>query len=73
MWGENDFYDNSRLTWINEGMAEFFTGSTSAKSVQPRYVIVDRIQDDGSNRMTVSEVIGSSYSSSFKFYRYSAH
>ena len=31
MWGENDFYDNSRLTWINEGMAEFFTGSTSAK------------------------------------------
>lgn len=72
MWGENDFYDNSRLTWINEGMAEFFTGSTSAKSVQPRYVIVDRIQDDGSNRMTVSEVIGSSYGSGFKFYRYSA-
>ena len=72
MWGENDFYDSDRITWFNEGLAEFLVGSSSENGIVPRETIVDRIQDDGSNRMSVGEIFESSYGSGFKFYRYSA-
>ena len=72
MWGENDFYDNGRLTWFNEGLAEFLVGSSNRDGIMPREIIVEQIQNDGSNRMSVEEIFNSDYGSGFKFYRYSA-
>ena len=71
-WGENDFYDNGRLTWFNEGLAEFLVGSSNRDGIMPREIIVEQIQNDGSNRMSVEEIFNSDYGSGFKFYRYSA-
>ena len=72
MWGENDFYDSDRLTWFNEGLAEFLVGSSSRDGIMPRETIVGQILDDGTNRLSVEEIFDSYYGSGFKFYRYSA-
>jgi len=70
LWSETDFFDNDRLTWFEEGMAEFMAGSTSSDGVQLRASMLYGIENDGSNRMSVYETIGASYDSGFKFYRY---
>ena len=72
MWGENDFYDDSRLTWFNEGLAEFLAGSTERDGIAPRLSVMERIDNDGTNRLTANQVFASSYNSGFKFYRYSS-
>ena len=69
MWGENDFYDDDRLTWFNEGLAEFLVGSSSENGIAPRETIIDRNQDDGSNRMSVGEIFESSYGTDFRLKR----
>lgn len=39
LWGSgNKFYDDQRLTWFEEGMAEFFTGSSANKGIIDRRV-----------------------------------
>lgn len=72
MWGEVDFYNNERLTWWDEGSAEFFAGATQTDGVKVRKTMVREIVHDGTDRFTVSDVLSSSYSTGFKFYRYSA-
>ncbi len=72
MWGETAFYENERLTWWDEGSAEFFAGSTQKDGVLVRKSMVRDIVNDGENRYSVSDVLSSSYDTGFKFYRYSA-
>ncbi len=72
MWGNTEFYSNNRLVWFDEGSAEYFAGSTQSNGVSVRKNMVQQIANDGVNRLTVSDVMNSSYSSGFKFYRYSA-
>nr|WP_297349650.1 collagenase [uncultured Glaciecola sp.] len=72
MWGEASFYDNERLTWWDEGSAEFFAGSTQSNGVQVRKIMVQDIKNDSDDRLTIADVLSSSYNAGFKFYRYSA-
>ena len=72
MWGENEIYDDNRLTWFDEGLAEFLAGSTKRDGIEPRLSVLERIDEDGSNRLTTNQIFSSSYNSGFKFYRYSA-
>lgn len=71
MWSETAVYDNERMTWFDEGFAEFLTGATS-KTVLPRKSLVSQIQNDGSSRMSVSEILSARYGN-FQFYRYSGN
>ncbi len=36
LFGRGDMYQNERLTWFQEGNAEFFAGSTRTNNVVPR-------------------------------------
>jgi len=70
MWSETDFYLDDRLTWFDEGMAEFMAGSTSSDGIKYRQSMMNYILGDGADRMTVSDVIGASYDGGSNFYRY---
>lgn len=70
-WGSTDFFKNARLTWFEEGMAEFMAGSTSSDGIRFRTSMMRNLRNDGEDRMPVNETIGANYSSGFKFYRYS--
>jgi len=70
-WGSTDFFKNDRLTWFEEGMAEFMAGSTSSDGIKFRRSMMKNIESDGDDRLPVNKTIGASYSSGFKFYRYS--
>lgn len=71
-FGDPGIYDNSRITWYQEGFAELCAGSTRLQGVLTRGKLVDNVSYDGSNRLTVAETVGASYNSGFKFYNYSA-
>jgi microbial collagenase len=68
-WGESPIYSNERLTWYEEGMAEFLAGSTRAKGVLPRRVLIQQLGDE-SGWYSVPQVLTATYGS-FDFYRYS--
>ena len=70
-WGEGEFYDDDRITWFNEGLAEYLAGSTNRDGVVLRESIMNRINNDGEYRLTVQQITESTYQSGFKFYRYS--
>ncbi len=68
MWGEEAIYANNRMTWIDEGFAEFLAGSTRGQGVLVRAALVRQVAGDV-ERMTVRQVVRASYGS-FVFYRY---
>ena len=69
-FGDSPLYDNNRLTWIDEGSAEFFAGSTRTQGVLPRAIEAQLVASDGSsNWFTISDVIHAGYGS-FVFYHY---
>jgi microbial collagenase len=71
LWGSSPIYQNERLTWLEEGMAEFFAGSTRNAGVRNRRSLVQNLSNDGSgNWFNVSQVLSASYNSGFTFYRY---
>lgn len=70
-WGEGEFYEGDRITWFNEGLAEYLSGSTKREGVALRESIMNKINNDGTYRLTVQQVTESTYQSGFKFYRYS--
>jgi microbial collagenase len=69
-WGDGEFYDENRLTWFNEGLAEYLAGSTNRDGVELRQIIMQLINNDGASRLSVSQITESSYNSGFKYYRY---
>lgn len=71
LWGQSgSIYDGGRMIWFDEGLAEYLTWSTDDQGVLPRETLVQQIANDGTNRMTVNEIVNVDYSSGFKFYRY---
>jgi microbial collagenase len=69
MWGESEIYDNERLTWFEEGGAEWFAGSTRTDGIVPRKTMVSnigRVED----RYSLFKTLHSSYDSGFTFYTY---
>ena len=71
MWGQTPIYQNHRMVWFDEGLAEFCTWSTTDDGIKTRQRLVGLVQQDGQDRMTVSQVLSSQYGD-FKFYRYAA-
>ena len=72
MWGDSgSIYDNDRMTWLDEGLAEYLTWSTDDEGVPVRAKLVQQISNDGTDRMDISEIVSSTYSHGWKFYRYS--
>lgn len=71
MWNETPIYQNNRLVWFDEGMAEFCTWSTPDTGIKVRRRLVQMVQQDGQNRMTVSQILHATYGN-FDFYRYAA-
>jgi microbial collagenase len=71
MWGVAPIYANNRTVWFDEGLAEFLTGSTPSQGIQPRLTLVNLMNWDGTDRLTVNQVTHSTYNG-FKFYRYAA-
>jgi hypothetical protein len=69
MWGDAPYYSNDRLTWFDEGAAEFFAGSTQADGVLHRKNKIEGVRNDGANRMTTSEIVTATYGN-FRFYDY---
>ncbi|AXR63150.1 collagenase ColA [Leptospira mayottensis] len=69
LWSQTPAHDNERLSWFEEGIAEFLTGSTS-REIRPRKSLISEIKRDGSSRMNLSQILTARYGD-FKFYRYS--
>jgi len=60
-WGESPIYNNSRLVWFEEGMAQFFSASTRASNVKALSLIKDAIERH-TVRQDLETVLSSSYS-----------
>lgn len=70
LWGTTELYEDCRLTWVDEGLAEFLAASTQADGIPVRRGLVESIGSDGADRLTVAQTVNSCYSEGFKFYRY---
>ncbi len=69
MWWQHPIYDNERLTWFEEGEAEFLAGSSRLNGVQTRKTMVENIAWNESDRMTLTEVVNAQYGN-WSFYTY---
>ena len=69
MWGDHPIYDNQRLTWFEEGGAEFLAGSSRLNGIQTRLTMVEGIAQNEADRMTLAEVVNATYGN-WEFYRY---
>ncbi|KFN02275.1 PKD domain-containing protein [Bacillus clarus] len=70
LFGRGDMYQNERLTWFQEGNAEFFAGSTRTNNVVPRKSIISGLSSDPANRYTAERTLFAKYGS-WDFYNYS--
>jgi PKD repeat protein len=68
-WGVAEIYKNSRMVWYEEGMADFFAGSTDTNGVQMLAQNTRAIINQGSGWPTLNTVFNSSYTSG-NFYHY---
>ncbi len=72
MWGEMEIYEDERMTWYEEGGAEYFAGSTRCQGVRDRKSLVKALKDSRpGDRYDFPMALSSSYSSGFDFYNYS--
>lgn len=71
LWGTSDFYQGNpyRLTWFEEGSAEFFAGATRKEDVKARKSIVGGLSSDPSMRFNTEKLFNSQYGS-WDFYNY---
>ncbi|MEI4799749.1 collagenase [Bacillus sp. FJAT-51639] len=70
LWGQGNMYQDERLTWFEEGNAEFFAGSTRLDSVVPRKSIINRLSNDPAKRYTAEQTLYAKYGT-WDFYNYS--
>ncbi len=63
-------YDNDRLTWFDEGLAEFIAGGTRTQGVLVRKSKVGNL--DKNSLMTLDQVTRAAYNGDFTFYDYAA-
>ena len=70
-WGQTNIFQDCRLTWLDEGLAEFLAGSTSAQGILVRQSMVSGVANDAT-RLDTKQIFQSCYSDGFKFYRYAS-
>lgn len=68
-WG-GGIYSGDRLTWFEEGGAEFTAGSSRLNGIPSRLNMVENLQGDGVGLMKLDDVVHASYSSGFTFYTF---
>ncbi|EEK53367.1 Collagenase [Bacillus cereus BGSC 6E1] len=68
--GQGEMYQNERLTWFEEGNAEFFAGATRLDSVIPRKSIIGGLSYDPAKRYTAAQTLNAKYGT-WDFYNYS--
>ncbi|PRD03292.1 collagenase, partial [Bacillus sp. MYb56] len=69
-WGQGELYQNERMTWFDEGNAEFFAGSTRTNNVVPRKSVIRGLSSNPAERYTAERTLFSKYGS-WDFYNYS--
>ena len=70
LFGEDPFYDNDRLTYFDEGSAEFFAGSYTRDNIPRRKVIVNLIKNyETSQRMSIAQIVKATYNNAY-FYEF---
>ncbi|PEA55728.1 collagenase [Bacillus pseudomycoides] len=69
LWGQGELQQNERLTWYEEGNAEFFAGSTRTNNVVPRKSVIGNLSNEPSKRNTAEQALFSKYGS-WDFYNY---
>ncbi|HDX9591074.1 TPA: collagenase ColA [Bacillus pseudomycoides] len=73
-WGQGEMYQDQRLTWFEEGNAEFFAGSTRTNNVVPRQSVISGLSSDPAQRYTAERTLFSKYGDGpdkWDFYNYS--
>lgn len=70
LWSRGPLYKNNRLTWLEEGGAEFFAGSTRTGILPRKSIISNLTYTTPGQRYTVEKTVHSGYGS-FEFYNYS--
>ncbi|MEY8348518.1 collagenase ColA [Bacillus cereus] len=70
LWGQGDMYQDERLSWFEEGNAEFFAGSTRLDSVVPRKSMIGGLSNDPAKRFTAEQTLNARYGA-WDFYNYS--
>ncbi|WP_242228663.1 collagenase ColA, partial [Bacillus cereus group sp. BfR-BA-01323] len=70
LFGSGEMYQNERLTWFQEGNAEFFAGSTRTNNVVPRKSMISGLSSNPASRYTAKQTLFSKYGS-WDFYKYS--
>ncbi|MEH7461714.1 collagenase [Bacillus thuringiensis] len=70
LWGQGDMYQDERLSWFEEGNAEFFAGSTRLDSVVPRKSMIGGLSNDPAKRFTAEQTLNAKYGA-WDFYNYS--
>ena len=51
LWGQGKMYENERLSWFEEGNAEFFAGATRTDNVVPRKSIIGGLSSESSKTL----------------------
>ena len=61
------------MVWFDEGLAEYLVGATEHGEVTERSVLRTSIESEpAKHRMTLTEILNSSYMDGFRFYPYAA-
>ncbi|MFC4161017.1 collagenase [Chitinimonas lacunae] len=74
MWGDDRFYDDERrMTWFDEGSAEFLAWSTPRDGIKTRANIAEILnRNDRSAWWPISKVVRSAYADGWDFYSWGA-
>ncbi|MFI8708328.1 collagenase [Bacillus sp. NPDC077411] len=70
LWGQGELQQNERLTWYEEGNAEFFAGSTRTNNVVPRKSVIRGLSNEPAKRYTAEQTLYAKYGT-WDFYNYS--
>ncbi|SFJ97763.1 microbial collagenase [Bacillus sp. 71mf] len=70
LWGQGELQQNERLTWYEEGNAEFFAGSTRTNNVVPRKSVIRGLSNEPAKRYTAEQTLSAKYGT-WDFYNYS--
>ncbi|MEZ5082389.1 MAG: collagenase [Bacteroidales bacterium] len=67
-WGQVPFYDNNRLTWYEEGHAEFICASTAFEGIKLKTSTINTIKYDYPNWPSLADVLNSYYGQAGSIY-----
>lgn len=70
MWGETTTYDNDRMVWVDEGLANYFTSATQHDGTAPLATMIE-MKGWSDQTRSISEITNTNYGDSW-MYPYSA-